>query len=96
MKIDTSRRLSDVLTEVLRDDGTAKKMLDHHAEKLWGSLMGPTVQNATSSVRVRDGVMFVGLTSSVVRNELLHMKGLIISSINKAAGQDAVKDIIFR
>ena len=96
MKLDTSRRLGDIMIDVMRDDGTAKMLLEKKAESLWGSVVGPTVLRATSSVRVHDGVMFVGLNSSVVRNELIHLKGIILNAINKAVGQDSVKDIVFR
>lgn len=95
-KLDTSRLFGDVLTEVLRDDGTAKLLLEKRAESVWANIVGPTVVRATSSVRVRDGILFVGLNSSVVRNELIHMKSLILNAINKAVGQDAIKDIVFR
>lgn len=95
MKLDTSKKLSDIITEMMREDGTAKMLLEREAEGLWRQIMGPTVMNATSSVRVNKGVMYVGLTSSVVRNELYHMKGMIMSAINKAVGEEAVRDIRF-
>ena len=34
MKLDTSKKLSEVLQDVLRSDGTAKQMLEHRAEAL--------------------------------------------------------------
>lgn len=96
MKLDTSRRLGDILTDVMRDDGTAKILLEKRVESLWSSIVGPTVFRATTSVRVHDGIMYVGLNSSVVRNELIHLKGVILNAINKAVGQESVKDIVFR
>lgn len=95
MPLDTSKKLSDVVLEVLKENGTSKHMLEHRAQTLWHTVMGPTVNKATTSVRVRDGIMYVGLNSSVVRNELFHLKGRIIAAINKATGQDVITDIRF-
>ncbi len=96
MKIDTSRPLSDILADVLRNDGTGKLLLEKRAESVWSSIVGPTVVRATSSVRVHDGILYVGLNSSLVRNELFYLKPQILQAINKAVGQDAISDIIFR
>ena len=95
MKLDTSKKLSEVLLDYMRDTGTTNVMLEKRAVSLWQAVMGPTVNKTTSSVRVRDGVMYVGLTSSVVRNELFNMRGRIVAAINKAVGQDVIKDIRF-
>ena len=93
MKLDTSKKLSEVLQDVLRSDGTAKKMLEHRAEALWLNVMGPTVNRHTTSVRERDGIMYVSISSSVVRQEVFYLRGKIIATINKAVGEDIVKEI---
>ena len=93
--IDTSRRLSDILIDAMREDGLTKLMLERRAETLWQTIMGPTVRNATSSVRVHDGIMYVGLNSSVVREQLFLLKGKIVAALNKAVGEDVIKDIRF-
>lgn len=95
MPLDTSKKLSQIMVEVFKEDGTSKMMLEHKAQSLWQTVMGPTVNKVTDSVRVKDGVMYVGLNSSVVRNELFHLKGQIISAINKAIGQTVISDIRF-
>lgn len=94
-KIDTSKRMSEIVRDMLRDDGTAKMMLSRKAEVLWQSVMGPTVNRATLNVRVRDGIMYVALSSSVVRQELFNLKWKIVAAINKAVGEEVVKDIRF-
>lgn len=96
MPLDTSKKLSEIVIEIMKEDGTTRQMLEHKAQALWHTVMGPTVNRATTFVRVRDGVMYVGLTSSVVRNELFHLKSRIIEAINKALGQALVTDIRFQ
>ncbi len=93
--LDTSQKLSEALIDYLREEGLTKKMLEHKAEALWQTVMGPTVNRATSSVHVQDGILFVSLNSSVVRHQLFNLKSRIISAINNALGQDIIKDIRF-
>ena len=45
-------------------------------------------------VSVRNGVLFVKLASSVVKNAVLMEKEGIIQALNKRVGEDVVKDII--
>ncbi len=95
MPLDTSKKLSQILIDVLKEDGTSRLMLERRAQTLWHTVMGPTVNKVTTSVRVSNGVMYVGLSSSVVRSELFRLKGRIIGAINKAIGQDVIRDIRF-
>ncbi len=92
---DTSHKLSEVLSEYMRDNGTNTAMLERRAASLWNYIMGPTITKNTNSVRVKDGIMYVRLNSSMVRAELFNMKARILAEINKQVGQEAVKDIRF-
>ncbi len=95
-KRDTSRRLSDIVLDVLREGNLTSRMLETRAASLWQVVLGPTVNRSTREVYVRDGVMHVMLSSSVVRHELSMMKMQILQRINQAVGSEVVKDIVFR
>ncbi|MCQ2228538.1 MAG: DUF721 domain-containing protein [Bacteroidales bacterium] len=95
-KWDTSKRLSEVVMEYMRDNDITKKMLENRAISLWQVVIGPTAQRSTKNVYMHDGVMYVEMTSSVVRHELLMLKSHIISRLNEAVGKQLVTDIIFK
>ncbi len=95
-KKDTSKRISEIMLDVMAEDNLGKKMLEHRAADIWQVVLGPTVNNATKRVYVHEGVMHVELFSSVVRHELTMLKPRIIGEINKALGADVVRDIVFR
>ena len=95
-KWDTSSKLSEVMLEILRENDLGKKMLENRAISLWQVIIGPTVAHATKDVYIKDGVMFVHLTSSVVRHELIMLRGKIMQRINEAVGQNIITDIVFR
>lgn len=95
-RYDPGKRLSEVIVEVLKSDNLGVKLLENRAVSLWKVVLGPTVNRHTKHVALHDGIMHVELTSSVVRQELLMMKQQIIDALNKATGQDIIRDIHFR
>ena len=94
--LDTSQKLSEVLSSVLQENNLNKKMLEQQAAGMWQMIMGPTVNRATRNVFVSNGVMFVELESSVVRQEMLTLKKKIIERINELVGAGAITDIVFK
>ena len=73
-----------------------RQMLEHKAIDLWGVLTGPTVVSVTRSIYVKNGVIFVTLDSSIVRAELLMMKGKMLDNLNKMLGEYVITDIVIR
>lgn len=94
-KYDTSMRLSQVIQKVIAEGNMSQQMLNHRVVSLWQVVMGPTVNRATRKVSFREGVLYVELYSSVVRQELIMMKRKIITSLNTTVGHEAIRDIVF-
>lgn len=62
----------------------------------WKKLMGNGVNNYTSAVELKQDILFVSLTSSVLREELSHGKSKIIALLNEELGKDLIKKIVLR
>lgn len=67
-----------------------------NAEAAWEKIMGPGVNSYTSEVSFRGGILYVTLTSSVLREELSHGRSKIIRMLNEALGADLVSKLILR
>ena len=68
------RRNTQTIGEVLRDffeDNTElyEKILDVRIQRAWRETLGPTINYYTRSLFVRDHILYVSLTSSVLRSE---------------------------
>lgn len=94
--LDSSKKVSEILIDVLRQNNVNKMMLEQQAISMWQLIMGPTVKRATRNVYLKKGIMVVELESSVVRQELSMLKDKIINKINESVGEQIVNDIIFR
>lgn len=73
-----------------------KKIAESRVITGWSKILGSVVASYTGDIYLRNNILYVHLTSSVLRAELISCKDKLISNMNKHAGMDVVKDIIFR
>jgi predicted nucleic acid-binding Zn ribbon protein len=96
MRRKNAQVIGDVVKEMLKKQKLNKGLLENRAVHYWSSILGPTVARATKSIFIRNGVIYVQMESSVMRNELLMWKDKIISNINTAIGEDIIREIVIR
>ena len=94
------RRNTQTLGEVLRDffeDNTElyEKMMEIRVQRAWGEVLGPTIMQYTRNIYVRDKVLHVSLTSSVLRSELTLCRERLVKSLNDYAGASVITNIVF-
>lgn len=95
------RKNSQTLGEVIRDffensPVLREKILQLRIQRGWGELLGPMVQQYTRTIYVKDRVLHVSITSSVLRSELLLCRERLVKSLNEYAGADVIEDIVVR
>ncbi|QWX85631.1 DUF721 domain-containing protein [Cellulophaga sp. HaHaR_3_176] len=94
------RRENIPLSEALQDFITTNKLqkgIDKvDAREAWANLMGNGVNNYTTAIELREGTLFVSLSSSVLRQELSLGKSKIISMLNEELGKEVVKKLVLR
>ena len=90
------RPLGDVVKEILR-----KYKLEDHLEETqmienWGKTVGSMIAAHTGKLSVKDHILFVTVDTAALRQELLYRKETLLSLLNKSAGRDIIRDIVFR
>lgn len=95
------KKNTQTIGEVLRDffeDNTElyEKILEIRVQRAWGEVLGPMVIQYTRNIYVRDHVLYVSLTSSVLRSELILCKERLVRSLNEYAGSQVLRDIVIR
>ncbi len=101
MKSNTKRNndsflISDVLKEFIEKNKLEKGLDAVDVKQAWINLMGNGVNTYTKEVILKNNVLYVWLTSSVLREELLYGKNKIIKMINEEIGKEVVKDVVLR
>ncbi|MDR1742983.1 MAG: DUF721 domain-containing protein [Dysgonamonadaceae bacterium] len=72
------------------------KFAEHRVVRGWYDLLGEGVAAYTRSIYHRNDVLYVQLSSSVLRAELLMNKQNLINRLNEYAGMPVIRDIILR
>lgn len=88
--------LGDALHEFLKENKLQKGMDKIDAQDAWAKLMGNGVNNYTHSVELKGEVLYVSLSSSVLREELSYGKTKIVAMLNEELGRELVKKIVLR
>ena len=86
----------DVIREYLKEMNIDQKLKEVGIVSQWEKLMGKTVAVRTSQIYIRNHILYIHVTSSVLKNELLMMRQAIIEKINEEAGERVVEQIVIR
>ena len=90
-------KLSDILRLYWKDNPEIyHQMMEARVCRLWGELLGKTVMQYTSNTYIKNRVLFVSLTSSVVRSELIAIRKQLVIKLNDNAGANIIDDIVIR
>ncbi|MBO6026546.1 MAG: DUF721 domain-containing protein [Bacteroidales bacterium] len=62
----------------------------------WSSVVGPFIAQFTKDLHIKEGVLFVRLSSDSLRAELGYSKSVLMKNLNQLVGYDLLTDIVFR
>jgi Dna[CI] antecedent, DciA len=96
MRKNNTELLSDVIRQVLK----SQKLDIHLYEKMlieaWPVVLGENIVKYTTDLVIKKRVLYVSLSSSVLRHDLFLSKEQIKQSLNKQVGTEVIVDIIFK
>ena len=91
------RLSSDLLREALSSNGNeaAIHLTELSVQQAWAQVLGPLTQYSTN-LDLKDGALYVRITSAVLRNDLFMQRSQLIEKINQVIGKKIVYSIVFR
>jgi predicted nucleic acid-binding Zn ribbon protein len=96
MRKSQTQKIGDVIGECLREFNIDRKLKEVSIVSQWESLMGKAVSNRTSQIYIRNHILFLRVSSPVLKNELLMMRQQIIDKLNENAGEKLVEEMVIR
>ncbi|MBN1789920.1 MAG: DUF721 domain-containing protein [Bacteroidales bacterium] len=96
MRKSNTQKLGDVIADCLREMHIEQKLKEVHVVSQWESMMGKTVAVRTDRIYIRNRTLYLHVTSSVLKTELLMMRQEIIDKLNENAGEKVVEQIVIR
>ena len=96
MRKSNTQPIENVIREYLKEMNIDQKLKEVGIVSHWEKLMGKTVAVRTSQIYMRNHILYIHVTSSVLKNELLMMRQAIIEKINEEAGERIVEQIVIK
>jgi Protein of unknown function (DUF721). len=96
MRKKNTEMLSDVIRQLLGELHLDKPLNEKRLVDSWPVVLGQNIMNYTSDLTIRNRVLYVTLTSSVLRHDLFLSREEIKKSLNAQVGTEVIIDIVFR
>lgn len=64
--------------------------------KGWNGVVGPFIAQYTRELYVKNGVLWVRISSDSLRTELSYSKSVLMRNLNALVGREVIKDIVFQ
>lgn len=96
MKRTEAESIGSIIEGYLKAERLDTKMNELRVSSLWADVVGPGINRYTVDRYVKNGVLYVRLSSAPLRNELMLGRSILVKRLNDAVGAEVITDIIFR
>ena len=94
-KSDPMQRLGAVLDQSLKRFDLSQRLDEYGVWPIWNDVVGKTIARNAQPEKIRNGTLFVKVTSPVWMQQLQFMKEMIVDKINQRLDCAAVKNLFF-
>ena len=95
-RLNNENTVGEVLKFIIKDNKLQAGMDQISVKEAWKSLMGNGVNSYTKNLVLKGTVLYVELSSAVLREELSFGKDKIIAMLNEELRRDIVKEVVLR
>ena len=88
--------IENILKEFVKTNNLQSGLDKVNVREAWANLMGNGVNNYTTAIELKHGILYIQLSSSVLREELSYGNEKIVKMLNEAIGKDVVKKLTLR
>ena len=88
--------LENILKKILNKPKIKKKLEETEVLNQIEEILGNNLKIYISNKYIKNGILYIHLSSSVLRNELSFQKEGIIDNLNNKLSKKVVKDIVFK
>jgi predicted nucleic acid-binding Zn ribbon protein len=96
MRRSNTQSLSEVLHDYIRELKIESKLKEVDVVGAWEPLLGKTIARYTRNLRISNRILYVEISSAVVKNELIMMREEICRKLNESVGGEVIDRIVFK
>lgn len=88
--------LAEAMQDYIKEMNLGDKLREISVLDSWETMAGKAISSRTSRIYIKDGVLYVYLKSSIVRNELMMIREILRERLNEKAGSEVIKEIVLK
>lgn len=96
MRRNNAEQIGEVIRKFFRQNGLESPLNEYRLVEAWKDVVGPTIARYTSNLYIKNQTLYVHLTSSVLRQELMMGRDILVKNLNSHVGAQVIVNIIFR
>ena len=96
MKRNDAEQIGEMIRKFFRQNALEAPLNEYRLIQAWKDVVGPAITKYTSNLYIKNQILYVHLTSSVLRQELMMGRDLLVKNLNKQVGAQVIVNIIFR
>jgi predicted nucleic acid-binding Zn ribbon protein len=96
MRRSETLNISEIIASLLKEQGLEEKLYENRLMNSWEELLGKTIAKTTRSLYIKDRVLFVHISSSVVKHEVMMIRDELTKRLNEKAGKNVIDKIVLR
>ena len=96
MRRNDAEQIGDMIRKFFRQSGLESPLNVYRLVQAWRDVVGPVITKYTSNLYIKNQILYVHLTSSVLRQELMMGRDLLVRNLNEQVGAQVIVNIIFR
>lgn len=96
MKRNNTEQVGEVIRRLLRQEGLETPLNEYRLVDAWKDVVGETIARYTTNIYIKNQVLYVHLSSSVLCQELMMSRQLLVRNLNAQVGSQVIVNIIFR
>jgi hypothetical protein len=93
--LENKTTIGDAIDKIMKAYRLDGKLKEIDVLSKWEEMMGRAVFLRTKNISIRNKILHLELDSSVMRDELLNGKTIIIQRVNQVAGYELITDVWF-
>lgn len=96
MKRNDAEQIGDMIRKFFRQNGLESPLNEYRLVQSWKDVVGEAIAGYTTGLYIKNQILYVHLTSSVLRQELMMQRDLLVRNLNRQVGAQVIVNIIFR
>jgi predicted nucleic acid-binding Zn ribbon protein len=96
MRRNNAEPIGKLIQSYLRQESLESPLNEQRLIDAWAKVLGSTIASYTRDLYIKNQILYVHLTSSALRQELMMGREMLVRNLNKHVGATVIHNIIFR